>query len=59
VIDIAERLDPVLEIAREHAHDVDSAGRFPEESVAALRSSGLLGLTLPTEVGDSVKDRGN
>ena len=51
MIDIAERLDPVLEIAREHAHDVDAAGRFPEEAVAALRSSGLLGLTLPTEVG--------
>lgn len=51
MIDIAERLDPVLEIAREHAHDVDSVGRFPEEAVAALRSSGLLGLTLPTGVG--------
>ena len=51
MIDIAERLDPVLEIAREHAHDVDSVGRFPEEAVSALRSSGLLGLTLPTGVG--------
>ncbi|TFC97099.1 acyl-CoA dehydrogenase [Cryobacterium breve] len=50
-MDVVELLDPVVEIARKHAHDVDAAGRFPEEAVAALRSSGLLGLTLPTEVG--------
>ena len=46
-----DRLDPVLAIASEHAHDVDERGRFPEEAVAALRASGLLGLTLPTESG--------
>jgi alkylation response protein AidB-like acyl-CoA dehydrogenase len=51
VTDVVELLDPVLQIARTHAHDVDAAGRFPEEAVAALRSSGLLGLTLPPEVG--------
>ncbi len=51
MIELLERLNPVLEIAREHAHEVDSAGRFPEEAVAALRASGLLGLTLSTDVG--------
>jgi alkylation response protein AidB-like acyl-CoA dehydrogenase len=30
---------------------VDATGTFPAETVAALRESGLLGLTLPTEVG--------
>lgn len=50
-MDIRSRLDPVLDVAREHAHAVDSDGRFPQEAVSALRASGLLGLTLPTEVG--------
>ncbi|TFC82737.1 acyl-CoA dehydrogenase [Cryobacterium sinapicolor] len=50
-MDVVKLLNPVVEIARRHAHDVDAEGRFPEEAVAALRSSGLLGLTLPTEVG--------
>jgi alkylation response protein AidB-like acyl-CoA dehydrogenase len=50
-VDLSARLDPVLDIARASARDVDSAGRFPEEAVAALRESGLLGLTLPVEAG--------
>jgi len=50
-MDLQDRLDPLLAIAREHAHDVDERGRFPEEAVAALRESGLLGLTLPEEHG--------
>ena len=44
-------LDPVLAIAGDHAHDVDAEARFPEEAVAALRESGLLGLTLPVDAG--------
>jgi alkylation response protein AidB-like acyl-CoA dehydrogenase len=48
---IDDRLAPVLEVAASHASDVDDRGRYPEEAVAALRSSGLLGLTLPEEVG--------
>jgi alkylation response protein AidB-like acyl-CoA dehydrogenase len=50
-MDLHDRLEPVLAIAAEHAHDVDQRGRFPDEAVAALRESGLLGLTLPTEHG--------
>ncbi|XAS66718.1 acyl-CoA dehydrogenase family protein [Micrococcaceae bacterium Sec5.7] len=45
------RLDPVLAVAGDHAVGVDADARFPEEAVAALRESGLLGLTLPVEVG--------
>jgi alkylation response protein AidB-like acyl-CoA dehydrogenase len=50
-MDLTDRLEPVLAVARDHAPDVDAQGRFPEESIQALKSSGLLGLTMPTEVG--------
>ncbi|BDZ65324.1 Rv1679 family acyl-CoA dehydrogenase [Agromyces mangrovi Wang et al. 2018] len=50
-MDLHDRLDPMLAIAREHATDVDQRGRFPDEAVQALRDSGLMGLTLPPEVG--------
>jgi len=50
-VDVGDRLAPVLEIADKYAHEVDADGRFPVEAVAALRESGLLGLTLPVEVG--------
>lgn len=50
-MNIGSRLDPVLEVAREHAIAVDADGRFPQEAVSALRASGLLGLTLSPDVG--------
>jgi alkylation response protein AidB-like acyl-CoA dehydrogenase len=50
-MDLATTLDPVLATAARHAPDVDTDARFPHEAVAALRESGLLGLTLPTDVG--------
>lgn len=34
-----------------HAEDVDRQGRWPEESLAALGTSGLLGLTVPGRYG--------
>jgi alkylation response protein AidB-like acyl-CoA dehydrogenase len=44
-------LDSAATLARDvlacHADDVDQQGRWPAESVAALRQSGLLGLTAP------------
>ncbi|WP_129666911.1 acyl-CoA dehydrogenase family protein [Phytoactinopolyspora endophytica] len=46
-----DALAPVLDAARAAAPDVDATGRFPEEAVTALRGSGLLGLTLPADVG--------
>lgn len=48
---LRDRLEPVLSVARESAPQVDADASFPAGSVDALRSSGLLGLTLPTEVG--------
>jgi alkylation response protein AidB-like acyl-CoA dehydrogenase len=47
----SQTVKEVVEIAAAHAEKVDTAGVFPEEAVTALRSSGLLGLVLPTEVG--------
>lgn len=39
------------EVLSAQAADVDRKARWPAESMAALRNSGLLGLTLPREVG--------
>ncbi|MBA2532581.1 MAG: acyl-CoA dehydrogenase family protein, partial [Nocardioidaceae bacterium] len=50
-MDLRDRLEPVLADARESARQVDADGSFPAASVSALRNSGLLGLTLPEEVG--------
>ncbi|MEC3975857.1 Rv1679 family acyl-CoA dehydrogenase [Amycolatopsis sp. H20-H5] len=50
-MDVDNWLAPVLKIAGKHAREVDVEGRFPAEAVTALRESGLLGLTLPVEVG--------
>ncbi|GLK99163.1 acyl-CoA dehydrogenase family protein [Dactylosporangium matsuzakiense] len=46
--EIARRLRPVL--AR-HAPAADASGEFPEASLRALRSSGLLGLLVPESFG--------
>ena len=46
-----EQLQPVLDVAAEHAVSVDRDGRFPEEAIDSLRDSGLLGLTLPEAIG--------
>ncbi|HVG93673.1 MAG TPA: acyl-CoA dehydrogenase family protein, partial [Planctomycetota bacterium] len=41
----------VCAVARTHAADVDARGRFPEESLAALREAGLLGLCVDEAFG--------
>jgi alkylation response protein AidB-like acyl-CoA dehydrogenase len=46
-----EVLKEVLSVAAEHAERVDADGAFPVEAVDALRTSGLLGLVLPRDVG--------
>ncbi|MCB5275674.1 Acyl-CoA dehydrogenase [Arthrobacter sp. SO5] len=51
MLNLTERLDPVLAVARANARDVDASARFPAEAVQALRDSGLLGLTLPQDAG--------
>src|SRR5687768_2467653 len=49
VIRTAEKLSK--EILAEWADEVDRDGRWPEESLAALGGAGLLGLTVPPELG--------
>jgi len=48
---LAERLETVAEVAREHAAAVDAEARFPREVLAALRREGLLGLVSAGTVG--------
>jgi alkylation response protein AidB-like acyl-CoA dehydrogenase len=48
---VEEKLAAVLEVARRHAGEVDAEARFPSESVDELRATGLLGLTVPVELG--------
>ncbi len=50
-MNVSERLAPVLDVAAGNAREVNHDGRYPDEAVAALRESGLLGLTLPTDAG--------
>ena len=47
----ATELSLPLDVVNRHAADVDRQGRFPKESLAALGASGLLGLTVPAELG--------
>ena len=48
---MAERVAAVRPVLREEAADVDERARFPERALAALRSSGLMGLLVPVEFG--------
>jgi alkylation response protein AidB-like acyl-CoA dehydrogenase len=50
-MDLSDVLAPVLQAASDGAREVDAGAVFPQRSVDALRGSGLLGLTLPVEVG--------
>lgn len=38
-------------VVAEHAHDVDQRARFPHEGIESLRSGGLLGALVPSELG--------
>ena len=50
-MDLTSRLQPVVSTAKQTARTVDSSAAYPTATVAALRESGLLGLTLPPDVG--------
>lgn len=50
-MDLSQRLTPVLDSAQKTAREVDATASFPEATVALLRESGLLGLTMPTDIG--------
>jgi alkylation response protein AidB-like acyl-CoA dehydrogenase len=49
--DLRDRLDRAIPVIRAGADATDSDAKFPSASVQALADTGLLGLTLPTEVG--------
>lgn len=46
-----DALAGVLPVVSAHAGEVDRDGRFPHESMDALREAGLLGLISPTDLG--------
>ncbi|MEQ8698942.1 MAG: acyl-CoA dehydrogenase family protein [Bauldia litoralis] len=46
-----ERVEAAAAIARQHAPEVDTAGRFPEEAIAAIREQRLFGIMIPRELG--------
>jgi acyl-CoA dehydrogenase len=48
---LAERAERVAQVAAAHAASVDSAGRFPQECVAALKAERLLGIFVPQSLG--------
>jgi len=50
-VDLTEAMDRAAGVAAEHAIEVDSAGRFPRETVDALAREGLLGLVSSEDVG--------
>lgn len=50
-MDVISRLDEVLPLAAADADATDREGQFPQRAMTALGESGLLGLTLPREVG--------
>jgi alkylation response protein AidB-like acyl-CoA dehydrogenase len=50
-MDLLDVLAGVVKAASDSAAEVDAAAAFPQRPVEALRASGLLGLTLPVEVG--------
>ncbi len=46
-----ERVTHVADVAARFAGEVDAAARFPAEAVDAMRTTGLLGASLPTALG--------
>jgi len=49
--DLKARAERVAQVAAEHAASVDSAGRFPQETVDALKAERLLGIFVPKSLG--------
>ena len=48
---IKSRVEAAAAVARAHASDVDRAGRFPAEAIAAIRAERLMGIMIPREYG--------
>jgi acyl-CoA dehydrogenase len=51
VADLTERARRVAAVAAEFADDVDRAGRFPAEAIAAAKAEGLMGVMAPKSLG--------
>jgi acyl-CoA dehydrogenase len=49
--DLMERARRVAVVAAEFADDVDRAGRFPAEAIAAVKAEGLMGVMAPRSLG--------
>jgi len=49
--DLRARAERVAQVAAAHAAAVDSAARFPQEAVAALKAERLLGILVPKSLG--------
>lgn len=52
----SESFQRALDIAAQHAEDVDRRGRFPAEAIEALRSAKALGCGVPREYGGAGAD---
>lgn len=48
---LRERIVRAAAVAAEHAEDVDAKGRFPSETMQALKDEGLMGIQIPAELG--------
>src|SRR5579863_7739699 len=51
VADLSERARRVAAVAAQFADDVDRAGRFPAEAIAAAKAEGLMGVMAPKSLG--------
>src|SRR5438128_494279 len=51
--DLKQAESVAREVLAQHAVDVDRTARWPSESVTALGQAGLLGLTIPADLGGS------
>jgi alkylation response protein AidB-like acyl-CoA dehydrogenase len=47
----SSQLSVPVDVVARHSGEVDKNGRFPEESIASLGGAGLLGLTVPADLG--------
>jgi acyl-CoA dehydrogenase len=48
---LAERAQRVAAVAKAHADDVDAKGRFPRETIDAMRAERLFSIQIPAELG--------
>lgn len=48
---LSERMARAVAVAARHAADVDAEGRFPHETMQALKDEGLMGIQIPAELG--------